>query len=89
MANPGLFLLIFVIFKHKLNRKKGRFKPVSNSDRWSRRQALMYRCFHFKSLFTTDPESDKTPAYKLLIKKHFKQADKRWLPIVLARLQLA
>ena len=38
-ANSGLFLFIFVLFKHKFYRKNCRRQQDSNSDRWSRRRA--------------------------------------------------
>ena len=38
-ANPGLVLLIFVLFKHKFYRKNCRLQQDSNSDRRSRRLA--------------------------------------------------
>ena len=38
-ANPGLVLLIFVLFKHQFYRKNCRLQQDSNSDRRSRRLA--------------------------------------------------
>ena len=35
---PGLFLFIFVLFKHKFYRKNCRLQQDLNSDRWSRRR---------------------------------------------------
>ena len=39
MGQPRLLLFIFVLFKHKFNRKNCRRQRDSNLDRWSRRQA--------------------------------------------------
>ena len=38
-AKPGLFLFIFVLFKHKFYRKNCRYQQDSNSDRRNRRRA--------------------------------------------------
>ena len=38
-ANPGLFLFVFVLFKHKFYRKNCRIRRDLNSDRWNLRQA--------------------------------------------------
>ena len=38
-TNPGHFLFIFVLFKHKFYRKNCMLQWDSNSDRWSRRRA--------------------------------------------------
>ena len=38
-ANTGLFLFIFILFRHKFYRKNCRLQGYSNSDRPSRRQA--------------------------------------------------
>ena len=39
LANPGLFLFIFVLFKYKFYRKNCRREQYSNSDHRSRRRA--------------------------------------------------
>ena len=50
-ANPGLFLFVFVLFKHK-NRKK---LQDSNMDRWIRRLTTLTTNAHCKKYLLASP----------------------------------
>ena len=39
MGQPGLFLRIFALFKHKFTEKIVGFSGIVNLDRWSKRRA--------------------------------------------------
>ena len=52
MGQPGLFLRIFALFKHKFTEKIVGFSGIVNLDRWSKRRARWPLDHHHGPLFT-------------------------------------